>query len=145
MLNDPATLITHKVLRLPAHGIVPRYTKIVLAFFISGVVHQLIDMVNGLTWGQSNATRFFVTQALGIMIEDAAQEIWRRSFGGGKGGDHPQETARWKRIVGFIWVWAFMAWTVPVWTYALIARRAGLEEPPIMGPFSVSKWLMRQN
>jgi len=145
MLSDPATIITHKVLRLPARGIVQRYTKIVLSFLVSGLVHTAVDLVNGLTFAESHSIRFFTTQALGIMIEDGVQWIWNRSFGRGNTANRGGATARWKRVVGFIWLWAFMAWTIPSWMYALIGKRTGLEEAPLFGTLSVSRWLLGKN
>jgi hypothetical protein len=142
MLNDPATFITHDVLRLPAKGLVPRYTKIVLAFFISGVGHTLVDKVcHGLTFAESQSIRFFTTQALGIMVEDAVQEIWRRCFGSGK-SDSSKGTATWKRVVGFVWLWAFMAWTMPSWVWVPISKRTAGEDTPIMGRLSIARWLL---
>jgi hypothetical protein len=140
LLNDPATIIAHQILYLPQKGLVQRYTKIVIAFFISGVVHMFVDMATGLTYTQSGSVRFFTTQALGIMIEDAVQEIWKRCFGGGKTAS--SDTARWKRVAGFLWLWAFMAWSVPSWMYAQILSRTAAEQGPLMGPLSLSRWLL---
>ncbi|OIW22547.1 hypothetical protein CONLIGDRAFT_214849 [Coniochaeta ligniaria NRRL 30616] len=139
LLNDPATIITHRILHLPANGLAQRYTKIVIAFFISGVAHMFVDLATGLTYLESGSVRFFTTQALGIMIEDAVQGIWKRSFGGNT-ADSP--TAKWKRVVGFIWLWSFMAWSVPSWMYAPILSRTAGEQGPLMGPLSVSRWFL---
>ena len=114
---------------LPPTGVAQRYTKILLCFFLSGVVHLLVDLANDLTYAQSGATRFFTTQALGIMVEDGVQEVCK--FEG-----------RWKRVVGFLWVWAFLAWTSPCWMFAPIVARASGESGPIMGRLSLCRWLV---
>ena len=54
--------------------------------------------------------KFFTTQVLGIMLEDGAQEIHRRVRGG-------TTTALWSRIVGYVWVVAFLSWSTAVWQY----------------------------
>lgn len=140
LLSDPATIVTHDILCLPATGIVQRYTKIIICFFLSGVAHFFVDLATGLSYAESGAVRFFTTQALGIIIEDAVQEIWKRISGGGKSADG--ESARWERVVGFLWLWAFMAWSVPAWMYAPILSRTTGEQGPLMGPLSISRWLL---
>jgi len=89
---------------------------------------MLGDLANDLTYAQSGAIRFFTTQALGIMIEDGVQEMWGRSQG------------RWKRVVGFLWVWAFLAWTSPCWMFAPIVARASGESGPLMGRLSLARY-----
>lgn len=144
-LNDPATIIAHGILRLPATGIAQRYAKIVICFFISGVMHMFVDLANGLTYAESGAIRFFTTQALGIMIEDGVQDTWRRLFGDGKSADDNTGISMWKRVVGLIWLWAFMAWTVPSWMFAPILSRASGEQGAIMGSLSLSRWVLGKN
>ena len=39
---------------------------------VSGVFHRVGDMLGGTPWQESGALRFFIMQAVGIMIEDAA-------------------------------------------------------------------------
>lgn len=140
LLSDPATIIAHRILRLPPTGVVQRYTKIVISFFVSGVLHMIIDLANDLTYAQSGSIRFFTTQALGIMIEDGVQELWGQLFGRSDNG-----TARWKRVVGFLWLWAFMAWSLPSWMFALILARASGEQGPLMGRLSLSAWVLGTN
>lgn len=57
---------------------------------------------------ESGALRCFCAQALGIMLEDGAQEVYRR-FGGKPG--------LLSRIVGYIWVLAFLSWSTAAWQY----------------------------
>ena len=47
------------------------------------------------------------------MIEDGIQALWRRLLGDKIG----KETALWKKLLGYAWVAAWMAWSVPVYSY----------------------------
>lgn len=82
----------------------------------------------------SGALRFFLTQALGIMLEDGAQEIYRRL--GGK----PDVLSR---IAGYLWVVAFLSWSTAVWQYPaiLVTKKGdasfGLSSFRSLGPFKM--------
>ncbi|KAB5530400.1 membrane bound O-acyl transferase family-domain-containing protein [Coniochaeta sp. 2T2.1] len=143
--NDPAIFLAHDVLGLPATGLTQRYFKIFVTFFVSGFAHALGDAAaRNVSWAESGCVRFFCTQTVGIIIEDGVQEIWRRIYGGVDGhgiglqkGQKPgsksiaskrPRPAVWKRVVGFLWVWAFLAWTTPSWFYPIMShKRAELE------------------
>jgi hypothetical protein len=134
-LYDPATFLAHDVLGLPTTGLAQRYFKIFVAFGISGALHAMAETTRGISLKDQGAVRFFCTQTLGIMIEDGFQELWRRLFGnaesdervnGSKSGPEGSKYARpalWKRVVGFLWLWAFMAWTTPSWIYPKMAQK----------------------
>lgn len=59
----------------------------------------------------SGAMRFFCTQALGIMLEDGAQEVFRR-FGGKPGLP--------SRLLGYVWIVMFLSWSTAAWLYPAI-------------------------
>lgn len=122
MFATPAAFIAHSVLRLPPRGLVQRYLKICIVFAISGLFHAGIDMLV-LSVADSGSVRFFCTQALGIMVEDGVQEVWRRLA-----GDSSGQTTLWKRVVGFLWLCAFMAWSTPVWVYPYVVKQ-GMSAP----------------
>lgn len=116
MLSHPASYITHDILRLPSHGVIPRYTKILLAFFISGIIHTAIDATTVTTWAESKAISLFVTQAIGIILEDSVQAVWKRLVGGIKTTRVPKGRSTlslWKRIVGYMWVLTLLALSTP--------------------------------
>jgi hypothetical protein len=52
-------------------------------------------------------------QALGIMIEDGVQDIYRQ-FVKRDTGITPSTS---ERIMGYTWVIAFLIWTSPVWVF----------------------------
>ena len=70
-----ALWFTHKFLRLPCQWLVPRYVKLVTVFFLSGLLHQYIDVTTGMKIRESGSLRVFVAQSFGIMLEDVVQEI----------------------------------------------------------------------
>ena len=92
--------------------------KIFIAFLLSGISHLIGDYGGGVLWAQSGAIRFFCTQALGIMIEDGAQEVWRRSFG--EGEEEGDGEKLWKKVLGYFWVAAFLIWSTPAWCFPIV-------------------------
>ncbi len=72
-------------------------------------MHVFADSGGAVPITESGALGFFCTQALGIVIEDGFQELYRRAFGIRK---------NWfEKIVGFVWVVGFISWSSPVWVY----------------------------
>ena len=61
--------------------LVKRYTRLLLAFAISGIIHIGGDIGTGIPLKESGALRFFVMQGLGVMGEDAVMECWSRVAG----------------------------------------------------------------
>ena len=134
-VKGPSEFITHTVLRLRPGGLLTRYLKIFFAFLDSGVMHIVGDYGGDVSWGQSGAIRFFCTQVLGIMLEDAAQEVWRRVFGEkGKG---------FCRAVCYVWVLAWLVWSTPSWCFP-VARTMKAEDvvllPSALSPVFKGIW-----
>lgn len=82
-----------------------------LAFAVSGAMHTAVDYGGNVSLGESGAMRFFCTQALGIMMEDGVQEVWRK-MGGRKG-------SLWGRGAGMVWTLGFICWSSPAWVYPI--------------------------
>ena len=116
-LNGPATFITNGILRFKSGTLITRYVNLILTFMISGLMHWMVDVSGGLSWRRSGAFRFFYTQALGIMLEDALQAIYRHSRGTQRDPGPPQ---RWIRMLGYLWVLIFFAWSSPAWFYPIL-------------------------
>ena len=112
-LEGVSDFVAHGVLQLPRHGLLQRYTKIICSFGISGVMHIFADMGGGLSIHETGALQFFLMQALGIMIEDGVQAIYRQTF---KSVRESKANVIGK-AVGFAWVLFFFVWTSPVWVF----------------------------
>ena len=100
-------------MQLPRQGILQRYTKIFFSFALSGIMHIFADAGGGLSMRQSGALQFFCMQALGIVIEDGAQHIYKQVTKR-KTGD---TLITCERIIGYTWVISFLIYTSPVWVF----------------------------
>lgn len=103
--------------------ILARYTRLFVAFFISGLIHHASDLAMGIPASEAGALRFFVLQPIGIMLEDAAQSTIGI-------GVHPYL----RRLFGYMWVVSFLVWTTPTWFYP--QQRMGLDAASLL-PFHV--------
>ncbi|OJD23032.1 hypothetical protein ACJ73_05611 [Blastomyces percursus] len=156
-LESSASFITHSVLRLPrlparnvsrvtsvvgkartanTHlrlqdrllHLVTAYTKLILIFLISGLVHINSDRILGVPLRDSRCTSLFLCQALGIMLEDAVRWLYR-SVTGSK-GNGPVKV--WHRLIGYVWLVVFALWAGPGWAFS-VARL----ELPIVVPMMI--------
>jgi hypothetical protein len=92
-------------------------------------MHMLDDLAAGVSYHNSGAIRFFMTQAVGLIIEDCFVRLYDLTFPNIK---LPKVLAR---VVGFIWVSVFLAWSVPAYIYPMMWRaNKGLPDSTI--PFS---------
>ena len=137
-----ARWLTFDILGLPRkYGILTRYVQLLLAFLISGVLHQAIELAQGIRWQESGAVEFYVLMAGGIMLEDWMMWVW------GKRSNQGEEEERgplrwWQKVVGYVWVALFFSWTTPVWAYPQLRRNTGaVSDCPL--PFSVIGWVTR--
>jgi hypothetical protein len=118
-----------QVFRLRENSLVARYAKIFCAFFLSGLFHVLSDYTVDIPVWESGALPFFVSQAIGIMIEDGVQGAFR---GFRKYQAKPTESSEppfWQRLVGFIWVVFFFLWSSPLWISPLLGTGLGSPMP----------------
>lgn len=75
-------------------------------------------------------------QAIGIIIEDTVQAIFRWLNGQKRTNARP---AKWKRTLGVLWLLFWLTWTTPVWVYPIAQRNTG--EAPL--PFSLLRYLIK--
>ena len=87
-----------------------------MTFLLCGLMHAVGDVTSGMSWQESGATRFFVTQALGIVLEDGVQAIYRSASGHDRIRTHPP---LWTRFIGYLWLLSFLTWSSPAWFYPL--------------------------
>ncbi|KAK2763127.1 hypothetical protein FQN54_009763 [Arachnomyces sp. PD_36] len=112
-LTSMATFITDDVLWLPKHTRLHRYTHLTLVFTVSGLLHSVPMGYSNHPGDQLGVTLFFTCFSVGIIIEDAVQELWRRSMG------DTQKTEAWKRVIGYAWVLSWFVVTGPYFTYPM--------------------------
>ena len=139
-LTSLAHFITHHALGLSKGTLLSRYIFLLIAFAISGIFHALADIGTGLTWSESGSVTFFVTQALGIMVEDGVQAVyqsWRDKQAGGAPAGTERFLTRW---VGYLWVVVWMCWSGPAWFYPKLRHQTGGEWDKLL-PFSISERL----
>ena len=126
-----ADLIVYKALRLRKGKLVTRYLHLSLIFLISGLCHAWIDFAQGFPARQSGQIPFFVTQLVGILLEDTVQAVYR-SMRGVQWGAPPTPMAR---AVGYVWLAVFLWWSTPIWFYP--QRRISRGDDDEMLPFSL--------
>lgn len=138
-LTSVSNFLARDILRLPRPSVLERYTNIYFAFLGSGVFHLIYDLFLGSPTRESKAVVFFSSFALGIMIEDGIQAVWRR-LSGDKSGERESGAGvpLWHKAVGFIWVAAWLLITAPWYLYP--ATRLPTDIKWIV-PFSVAEKL----
>ncbi|KAF2799621.1 hypothetical protein K505DRAFT_345774 [Melanomma pulvis-pyrius CBS 109.77] len=109
---------------------IARCLRILAAFMSSGIMHMLVDLASGIEFGSSGAMKFFNTQALVLIIEDAVIRAYQRL----------PRVMRLSKVaengIGFSWVSLFLAWSVPTYVYPMMWRsNQGLNDSTI--PFTL--------
>ncbi|XPS78861.1 hypothetical protein M3J09_010864 [Ascochyta lentis] len=122
-----ADAFTHSLLRIPPGTLLSRYTRLTLAFALSGAVHYASDLAMGIPLQEAGGHKFFMLQALLIMFEDLMQCLGNQlNF-----FNIPRACVN---LVGFLWVLCALAWSTPTWFYP-IQRLEG--DPSSLMPFRV--------
>lgn len=101
-----------------------------MVFLVSGILHQISDMARGCEMSEAGSLVFFCCHPLGIMIEDAVQDVT-------KGWGIPPRV---RRLVGYVWVFAWFWWWTPVWFYPMVRQ----EKEASLVPFSIAKRVLGQ-
>ncbi|KAJ5218174.1 uncharacterized protein N7498_000273 [Penicillium cinerascens] len=112
-LRQPFTAVSSFVARDVLHfsrpSILEQYTNIFFVFLLSGVLHLMANLVDGVPVERSGAMPFFLSMVLGIMIEDGFQAFWTRVH---PAADSTEDTTPWwKRVVGLAWVFLWLGVT----------------------------------
>ncbi|KAL5358585.1 membrane bound O-acyl transferase family-domain-containing protein [Aspergillus floccosus] len=135
----PFTSLSRFLIRDVFHlkrSLASRYINVLIVFLLSGFIHLITDAMQGVPPRESGALIFFPMFTLGFMVEDAAQEVWRRISSGWKHEKPSSSSSRshvpsspsaavWKRAVGFIWVVVWLSLTSP--TFLLPAQELSRE------------------
>ena len=98
-LDGHACFITHTLLA--------RRTFIFPCSFVSGILIIASDLEMNIPTSESGAVTFFCRKAFGIILGDVVQVIYTRVCGEREGWS---ERVLGKRLVGYVWVVAFMCW-----------------------------------
>ncbi|KAI9670537.1 MAG: hypothetical protein M1831_005757 [Alyxoria varia] len=114
-----ARLLSRKVLRLEPGSRSERLFVSFIIFFYSGLAHSLVSWQMGQDCGVWRDTAWFVAQFLAAALEIT---LHRRLTVLAKTYDYSEEyhelvSGPLGKFVGFLWVWAFFAWSVPRWQY----------------------------
>ncbi|KAJ3562768.1 hypothetical protein NPX13_g8442 [Xylaria arbuscula] len=107
VLTSHAEAMTHSVLPIKRFTIIIRYTRLILAFFISALIHYRSDVAMGVPVADSGTLRFFLLQGVFIVLEDGVSILLRDVL----------VTRRFDRLVGYLWVIFFLVWSTPTWSY----------------------------
>lgn len=121
MVSQPAMRIT-RFLGLRKGSVASRLLQLYISFGISCLLHQY-QMFN-VTRKDMGEFAFFMSQPVAITFEVIVLSIWRKST-------KEKEQSRLSTIVGYVWVAAWMSWTLP-W-YVKGFRDAGITTDAIFG------------
>ena len=133
--SGAAEFCTDHILCIPPKTLMARYGRILAVFVISGLLHLGADFTMGIKLRDSGSLHFFTTQALGIILEDAVQAVCQylqKTAGSSK----VRLNRRITRIIGYIWLCLFLAWSTPAWSYPAIRNNRGAFEDELL-PFSL--------
>ncbi|KAH8172382.1 membrane bound o-acyl transferase family protein [Sarocladium implicatum] len=120
-LADHANWVVFDILHLPKSSPITRYTKYLVVFYISGLLHLAPDLTLGMSIKESPAIIFFTTQALGIMIETEVQSLNARVG--------LVKSSAVAKAIGYIWLAAWLTWTVPWWSFVCTSHmRSGQDD-----------------
>lgn len=109
-LTSVSNFLARDIFRLRHPSLLERYINLTLVFLLSGILHLASDYMQGVPPHKSSSLVFFLGSALGIMIEDAVQAMYRNVTGASSSESRTGEVPPlWKRLVGFIWVVAWLS------------------------------------
>ncbi|KAJ5387059.1 hypothetical protein N7509_009600 [Penicillium cosmopolitanum] len=128
LLQQPLTsisrLITRDVLGLAPNSTLRRYMNICIVFFLSGGLHVVLDIVQGIPSQESGAMLFFALAPLGLMIEDAFKALWRLILHQNKESKTQNDAPlpRSQRILGLAWTMLWLGVTSTWYFYPQMLR-----------------------
>lgn len=116
-----SNFIVHRVLMVPpGRTTISRYLRVVVIFAVSGALHMAVDFSMGVPLRNSGGFRFFCTQIIGIVIEDAVLGIYRK-FSHRPNQLQPSIV---HKGIGFVWVCCFLVWSYPAYMFPIIEQTA---------------------
>ncbi|KAK1541151.1 tat pathway signal sequence [Colletotrichum paranaense] len=130
-INSPANWIAKDVLRLPRGTLLARYAVVILTFTMSTFQHATGDIASGIPVSRTGSPWFFLVQALGFVLEDVFQYVWKQV------APASARDTWYTKVFGYVWVFAWMFWCTPFYAYPVSANNRGDQDAIL--PFSVLK------
>ncbi|KAJ5087018.1 hypothetical protein NUU61_008325 [Penicillium alfredii] len=134
-LTSVSTFITRDLLGLPPRSLLERYMNVFIVFLLSGGLHVILDIVQGIPAQESGALLFFAMASLGLMIEDGIEALWRSIW---KRKDEKktdnQVPPLWQRALGLFWAMAWLGVTSTWYFYPQMLR----PQNQVLVPFSLA-------
>ncbi|KAL4935614.1 hypothetical protein BDV06DRAFT_228653 [Aspergillus oleicola] len=112
-LTSNANFFTFTLLRLSPHTLLARYSRLFTSFFLSGLIHVLLDSAYGVPYNKSGALLFFTLQPFALGMEEIAQWFSKRY-----GIFMEDSLLRWS--IRYVWVCAWCTLTWPIWVFPLM-------------------------
>ncbi|OQE44634.1 hypothetical protein PENCOP_c002G06649 [Penicillium coprophilum] len=132
-LTSTSNFLARDALGLPRSSL-ERYVNVFIVFFLSGLVHVVIDSVRNVSPKELGTMSFFLSFVVGYMIEDGVLALWKRT----RGSQNSGLPAWWQRALGFWWVITWLGVTSP-WFFRLAMQKP--EEQMVLVPFSVAGFM----
>jgi hypothetical protein len=130
-LSSLTNFLLLDVIKLPRKHPATLYLRLATTFLLSGLMHLLIDISEGISPQQSGAIVFFCTQILGLLTEISVAKLYWQLFVRSK-----REANVFEMAAGYIWVIVFLTWSTPMYLYPMLYRsNVGMEGSWV--PFSV--------
>jgi hypothetical protein len=121
------------VFKLPEKHLATMYLCLATNFLLSGIMHLLVDISEGISPLKSGAIMLFCTQILGILIEGFVAKMYWQLF-----VPSEREANIFEMVAGYSWVVLFLTWSTPIYLYPMLYRsNLGIEDSWV--PFSVLK------
>lgn len=110
--------------------------NICIVFLLSGGLHVVLDMVQGIPAQESGAMLFFGLAPLGLMVEDGIKTCWKVISHPNDGNqlDDRVPRPRWQRLLGLLWTMAWLGVTSTWYFYPQMLRPQNQN----LVPFSVA-------
>jgi len=109
-------------------------------------MHSCAGIAAGRSPKQLNVLHFFLTQALGVVVEEIVQPAFMKLLGRRTKAEKEQDgpPSSMNRLFGYLWVAAFMTWSGPVWLYPQASSTASPGQSNSFVPYSFIKaWKLR--
>lgn len=117
------------------HSPLARYTRLVISFLISGLIHYHADQLMGVLDAENGAIVFFLLHAAIIFVEDTVRPVLMNSRVLSK------LPRRFRQASGCLWVLAVFIWSSPVYIYA--SSRLGVDTAALLPVRIVGPWIER--